>query len=108
MARHISEVEKIVISTIRIIDQSYPVKAAYLFGSYAKGTQTEDSDIDIAVFCDGIESLDIEALINFISNVQKKVGAEIELHLFPSSILDQTRPTNFIGYIVNNGKKFAA
>ncbi len=29
-----------------------PVKAVYLYGSYAKGNQTEESDIDIAVVVD--------------------------------------------------------
>ena len=29
-----------------------PVKALYLYGSYSKGTYTEESDIDIAVVVD--------------------------------------------------------
>jgi predicted nucleotidyltransferase len=34
------------------IDKAFGVDAAYLFGSYAKGTQREGSDIDIAVISD--------------------------------------------------------
>lgn len=35
--------------TIVEVLKKYPVKLAYLYGSYAKGTQKSDSDIDIAV-----------------------------------------------------------
>lgn len=36
----------------KLVSQWLPVKAIYLFGSYSKGTQHEDSDIDIAVVVD--------------------------------------------------------
>ena len=32
-----------------ILAERLPLKALYLYGSYSKGNQTEDSDIDIAV-----------------------------------------------------------
>jgi predicted nucleotidyltransferase len=32
-----------------LVSRQLPVVALYLYGSYSKGTQTEDSDIDIAV-----------------------------------------------------------
>ena len=32
-----------------IVAERLPLKALYLYGSYSKGNQTEDSDIDIAV-----------------------------------------------------------
>lgn len=35
-----------------LVSENLPVKAVYLYGSYAKGNQTEDSDIDIAVVVD--------------------------------------------------------
>ena len=34
---------------IQNIDQAYPVELAYLFGSYAKGTDHSESDIDVAL-----------------------------------------------------------
>jgi predicted nucleotidyltransferase len=37
---------------VRNINSEIPVKKALLFGSYAKGTFTQDSDIDIAIFSD--------------------------------------------------------
>ena len=34
------------------VAEKLPLKALYLYGSYSKGTYTEDSDIDIAVVVD--------------------------------------------------------
>ncbi len=34
------------------VAEHLPVKALYLYGSFSKGTYTEDSDIDIAVVVD--------------------------------------------------------
>ncbi len=34
---------------LRQIPENMEIKKAYLFGSYAKGTEQEDSDIDIAI-----------------------------------------------------------
>ena len=35
-----------------VVAEKLPLKALYLYGSYSKGTYTEDSDIDIAVVVD--------------------------------------------------------
>ena len=35
-----------------VVGERLPLKAMYLYGSYSKGTHTEDSDIDIAVVVD--------------------------------------------------------
>jgi len=37
-------------SIIRILENERDILFAYLFGSYAKGTQDEKSDIDIAIY----------------------------------------------------------
>ena len=37
---------------IEVVRRSYPVTAAFLFGSWADGRQSEVSDIDIGVFVD--------------------------------------------------------
>ncbi len=43
------ELEKIVRAFLDEIQKRYRVDSAYLFGSYAKGTQNRWSDIDLAV-----------------------------------------------------------
>lgn len=41
---------------VRQVVEAYPVEFAVLFGSYAKGTETQESDVDIAVAFDGDRS----------------------------------------------------
>lgn len=38
-----------------------PIKAAFVFGSYAKGTQTSDSDIDMLVLTDQLSKISAKA-----------------------------------------------
>ncbi len=57
------------------------VNAAYLFGSYAKGTQRKWSDVDIAVISDdfcGVSFYDFKKLIPLIRNY----SSFIEVHPF--------------------------
>ena len=35
---------------LAIVDKKYPIEQALLFGSFAKGTNHKDSDIDLAIF----------------------------------------------------------
>lgn len=50
------EIADIVNKYIAIVKENYDVVAIILFGSYAKGTEHEDSDIDIAVVTDDIKT----------------------------------------------------
>lgn len=108
MVRSPSEIEALVRKTIAFVNKRCPVKEAYLFGSYAEGCAKETSDIDVAVFADDVEKLNIEERMDIICNVQKEICADIELHLYPSSKMSEIRPSNFMGYIANHGKKIAA
>ena len=47
-----SKIEDIVLKYVKAICEQYEVEAIILFGSYAKGTEHEDSDIDIAIVVD--------------------------------------------------------
>ena len=108
MVRQFSEIEEIVRKVIRLVSESSPVQAAYLFGSYAAGNPRDDSDIDIAIFADGVDEMGAEERIVLITKIQKQFDAEIELHLFSSDMLKEERPSNFFGYIIAHGKEIAA
>ena len=49
----------------------YPVTWCYLFGSYAKGTATEQSDVDLAV-SEGVEGLRFYGMVETLRNSLRK------------------------------------
>lgn len=62
-----------------------PVRAVYLYGSYAKGNQTEDSDIDIAVVVDKLND-DYFADTPVLWNLRRKISLLIEPVLLTEDI----------------------
>ena len=54
---------------IKEISKYYDIQGVYLFGSYAKGTNNEDSDIDIAIIVDTITSASAIIRINCFVNL---------------------------------------
>jgi predicted nucleotidyltransferase len=60
----------------------------YLFGSYAKLSFKESSDIDIAIISD---TLDKKIFNSLISKVEKKFGKDIEVHYFSKSFYKNKR-----------------
>lgn len=63
MQKNLNEVEKAINEYIDNLILHYGIKLIYIFGSYAKGENREDSDLDIAMYfhnkVDGFEKLDI-------------------------------------------------
>lgn len=89
---------------IEKISQYYKIEAIILFGSYAKGTENEDSDIDIAIissdFNDVIE--DGAKLIGFTW----KIDTRIEPH--PITKEDYENISNpFVREVMDTGIKVA-
>ena len=60
-----------------IVEERLPLKALYLYGSYSKGTYTPDSDIDIAVVVDSLDS-DYFADTPLLWKLKRKVSNLIE------------------------------
>ncbi len=52
MAQNFDLARPIVLAFYEKIRQLYPIKKMILYGSYARGTATPDSDIDVAVVID--------------------------------------------------------
>ena len=62
-------------SRVMPVAQKYGIKAVFLFGSYAKGTATEDSDIDLLIDTSGTalrSLLSLGALYNDLEAVLEK------------------------------------
>jgi len=63
---------------IRRIPESMELKKAYLFGSYAKGNQSTDSDIDIAVVVGKMD--DFFSIQMELMRLRRTVDLRIEPH----------------------------
>lgn len=67
-----------------IVQKDFPIeiKQFYLFGSYAKGTQRKDSDIDVALIVDHLEEdYDFFKMEPLLWLLKTKVDYRIEPHL---------------------------
>jgi predicted nucleotidyltransferase len=79
------------------------VRAAFLFGSQVAGTADPDSDIDIALFIDGLEGWTLDRRMRLIIETQRELGDDLELHLFPASALDAADSASFSFYVRTRG-----
>ncbi len=79
------------------------VRSAYVFGSQTDGRADEWSDVDIAVFMDGVENWDYDRVVRAVMHVQNEVGYDIEPHLFPASRLHNPEPGGFVHYVLGHG-----
>ena len=80
-----------------------PVYQVILFGSYAKGTENEDSDIDIAVISDDFE--DIYDCMAVLMGMTWDIDARIEPH--PIKVKDFEERNPFVQEIIDTGIKVA-
>lgn len=86
------------------ISQYYKIEAIILFGSYAKGTENEDSDIDIAIISSDFSDI-IEDGAKLIG-LTWKIDTRIEPH--PITTEDYQKISNpFVREIVDTGIKVA-
>src|ERR1035437_7114175 len=85
-----------------MISIEFPVKGLYLFGSYANGNASENSDIDIAIISDKLEGRrfwDREKLGKYII----KSSFDLEVHPFKTE--DFTEDDPFVKEIIRTGQK---
>eukprot|EP00877_Chromochloris_zofingiensis_P008171 jgi/Chrzof1/3607/Cz13g02050.t1 len=76
-----------VISTSRKVFLKYKVSKAYVFGSYAKGTNTSKSDIDFIVEFTN-KKLDLDDLVTVSSikeDLESSLSKEVDLIISPSN-----------------------
>ena len=88
---------------LEVLGRSLKIVAAYVFGSHVDGTSDQWSDIDIAVFAEGVENWDISKRAQTIARVQKEAGDDIEVHLFSTESLERSDPASFAGWILSRG-----
>lgn len=65
---------------VRPVAERYGISKVYLFGSYARGEATEDSDIDLLIDAQNIKGL--FALGGVYSDLEEALNKEIDLVTF--------------------------
>src|SRR5690625_3341996 len=93
-------VEQIAKNFGKLVQRELDVKDIYLYGSYANGTYSEDSDIDIAVIGDDFTGDPIEDTM-VLMRIRRKIDNRIEPRPFRTSDFNMSNP--FIREIIENG-----
>lgn len=88
---------------IKEISRHYKICEVYIFGSYAKGTNNEDSDIDVAVVINSENNV-FDLMVELMMLTQK-VDLRIEPH--PIKIKDFQEGNPFVQEIKDTGIKVA-
>ncbi len=79
---------------INLIKHNYNIKQAYIFGSYAKGNYTKDSDIDLALVISGINDL-INTQVDMLNLRRNTDETYIEPHPIEESDFNNDNPFAF-------------
>jgi uncharacterized protein len=84
------EALKIANEYIESISNKYTVRQAFLFGSFAKGTNHADSDIDIAIIVNNVTDI-IDTQIDLMK-LRRKIDLRIEPHPFMIADFNNSNP----------------
>ena len=87
-----------------VIKMSYDCKQIFLFGSYVKGTNHDESDIDIAVILKEFENpMEMQLAL---MRLRRKIDSRIEPHPFREKDFNMTNPVAY--EILKHGQRIDA
>lgn len=93
------------IKTIQDYFKTQPVLKAWVFGSYARNEETEDSDVDILVVFDDTHPVGLMKVSNIYVNLKKLLKREVDLveegTLLPFAVESANRDKKLIYERVN-------
>jgi predicted nucleotidyltransferase len=103
MAKDIETVTAIVQKYIDDVQKAMPIDKVYLYGSYAKGTQNENSDVDLCFFSKAFERRRTMDILTDLFYLKIKYDKDllIEPNAFPLSELDNDNP--FVNEVLRTG-----
>lgn len=96
------DINLIIQKFISQVSSEFPIRSLYLFGSYAKNSAGDYSDIDLAIVSDKFEGsrfLDREKLGKYVI----RTSSDIEVHPFKTE--DFTDENPFVKEIIETGLK---
>jgi predicted nucleotidyltransferase len=104
MAIDIETVNETVRSYVADVKSVIQIDYAFLYGSYAKGTATEQSDIDVCFFSHSFDSLSpVDIMKQLFRMTRKYKGIDIEPRGFSTSELTNDNP--FVKEVLRTGRE---
>jgi len=104
MAINVETVNEIINSYVEDVKNAMSIDRIFLFGSYAKGTATEQSDIDLCFFSRSFENQpSIDIMKQLFRLTRKYKGIDIEPRGFATSELENDNP--FVKEILHTGRE---
>lgn len=104
MAFDIETINRTVSSYVADVKSAMQIDRAFLYGSYAKGTATDQSDIDVCFFSRSFENLpQIDIMTQLFRLTRKYKGIDIEPRGFPTSELENDNP--FVKEVLRTGRE---
>jgi len=88
---------------VQIVARHCQVQAAYVFGSHAERRADQSSDIDIAVFMEGLDDWDLRKKARVSALVQKEAGDDVEVHFLPARLLMHAEPASLAALVLRQG-----
>jgi predicted nucleotidyltransferase len=104
MAVDIKTVNRAVEDYVSDVRKIMNIDKAYLYGSYAKGTYDEYSDVDICFFSSEFEGQrEVDILTKLLGIARSYRGIGIEPQAFPTSEIDRGNP--FVREVIRTGRE---
>ncbi len=85
------QIEKIARNYGNLVKEEFDVKNVYLYGSYSKGSNTENSDIDIAIIGDDFSGDPIDDTLTLMK-LRRKIDIRIEPRPFRTCDFNTSNP----------------
>jgi predicted nucleotidyltransferase len=96
--------EEVIKRAIEHLLRKIRVKQAVLFGSHARGEADQWSDVDLAVVSPDFARMSHQKVMDLLVDVALTVDPSVEILPYTPKDLKEARPTNFLGYILAQGK----
>ena len=101
MANIPKNILEIIMKYIQELSKEISIDKVIIFGSYAKNTYNEDSDIDIAIFSKDFKNSSIIEDMSFL--LIKTSGLGIDLQPQPFTLDDYSNPDGLVKEILDTG-----
>ncbi len=107
MARKCSQIDTRLAKLYNYLKQRMNISAIFLFGSQVSDQERALSDIDLAIFSKDVGNWTLEEKVDAVVEIRRLFGLDIDPHFFSDEDLNNARPTNFTGHIIETGRKIA-